>query len=148
MQRRRQQASDRQKKIFDRTLVESATASKRKPDAFEIESILCGSAKLGQKSPSKNQKPVLPSKYTRSKLPSTESSISLSVQSPCPTKFKINKNQIYQVLNRSSSTEVSIRSDILREFETKSEKARREQREEDMRLSLIPEQELVQRSDF
>ena len=58
--------------------------------------------------------------------------------------FKIDPEKTYKALNPSSSTEVSVRSDILRDFETTSERQKRQEMEAEFKNEQMPAQDLVE----
>ena len=74
-------------------------------------------------------------------------SVSLSLNSE-ELKFKIIKEKTYAVMNPNSSTEVSIRSDIVRDFEFASERARRLEEEKKIKKRLRPSASLLEREDY
>ena len=59
--------------------------------------------------------------------------------------FNIDPEKTYKALNPSSSTEVSIRSDILRDFETTSERKARQEMEAEFKKENMPEPGLLER---
>lgn len=67
-----------------------------------------------------------------------DSALSMGSSNTTPLKFRIDPTKTYKALNPSSSTEISVRSDILRDFETGSERETRIQMEAEMRDAMMP----------
>lgn len=51
-------------------------------------------------------------------------------------------------MNPNSSTEISLRSDIVKDFETHSERNRREYAENKLRQSLMPANSLLEKEEY
>lgn len=63
-------------------------------------------------------------------------------------KFRIIQEKTYKAMNPSSSTELEVRSDIVRDFETTSERGRREITEQSKMKKIKLPNALIARTDY
>ena len=116
---------------------------------FDAESMLAPAAAAKYRSPPNRRHSRLASQMLLKdwqELDPSEPSLHAGSANTSPiNKFKIDAEKTYKALNPSSSTEVSVRSDILRDFETTSERKQREEVEFEFKKENLPEKGLLAR---